>query len=238
MDQINEFVDDRQKSWCIYCGQFIEYLQSGRDHVPSKSQLLKPFPDNLPVVLACTDCNRDFSTDEQYFSVFLDCVLAGSTDAGHAGNAKVGGAFKRSPALRSRIDSARTTYKTRGGKTSVIWKPEIERVNRIVVKNARGHAFFEFGEPLLSEPEHVWAMPLQSLTSEQRAEFEGSGDQVQGWPEVGSRMLTRVVSGQDLTNGWVVVQDGVYRYRVSQQGLMSVRSVLRDYLATEVFWAD
>ena len=200
--------------------------------------MLKPFPDNLPVVLACTVCNGDFSTDEEYFSVFLDCVLGGSTDADHPGNGKAGRALKRSPALKARIDSARITYETRGGKTGVIWKPEIERVNRIVIKNARGHAFFEFGEPLLDEPEYVWAMPLQSLTSEQRAEFEGTDDPVQGWPEVGSRMLTRVVSGQDLENDWVVVQDGVYRYRVSQQGLMCVRSVLREYLATEVFWAD
>ena len=29
-----------------------------------------------------------------------------------------------------------------------------------------------------------------------------------GWPEVGSRMMTLVIMGQDLRGGWVIVQDG------------------------------
>jgi hypothetical protein len=58
------------------------------------------------------------------------------------------------------------------------------------------------------------------------------------WPEVGSRMMTRVITGQDLSNGWVIVQEGVYRYAVVQQGGILVRSVLREYLATEVYWDD
>jgi hypothetical protein len=58
------------------------------------------------------------------------------------------------------------------------------------------------------------------------------------WPEVGSRMLTRVVTGQDLRNGWVMVQAGVYRYVVLQDDGLLVRSVLHEYLATEVHWAD
>lgn len=51
-------------------------------------------------------------------------------------------------------------------------------------------------------------------------------------------MLTRVVTGQDLRNGWVMVQAGVYRYVVLQDDGLLVRSVLHEYLATEVHWAD
>lgn len=39
-----------------------------------------------------------------------------------------------------------------------------------------------------------------------------------------------------MENGWVVVQKGIYRYAVFQAGTMMVRSVIRDYLATEVYW--
>jgi hypothetical protein len=51
-------------------------------------------------------------------------------------------------------------------------------------------------------------------------------------------MLTRVVTGQDLSGSWVIVQDGIYRYAVAQQGVILVRSVIFEYLATETFWSD
>ncbi len=107
----------------------------------------------------------------------------------------------------------------------------------IFLKNARGHAYYEFGEPIMTAPERVWSAPLQALTADQRAQFENVSGGI-GWPEVGSRMLTRVVGGQDLVDGWVVVQEEVYRYAVIQEGVMLVRTVLYDYLATEVYWSQ
>ena len=77
-------------------------------------------------------------------------------------------------------------------------------------------------------------MPLTSLDNEQRSNFEDVGMNV--WPEVGSRMMTRYATGQDMENGWVIVQKGIYRYAVFQAGTMMVRSVIRNYLATEVYW--
>lgn len=143
-------------------------------------------------------------------------------------------ALERNPALRARLAAAHKPYTTIGGAEKSVWQPELDRIHRIVLKNARGHAFYEFGEPMLEEPDFIAAMPLQSLTNEQRAGFENVGMAV--WPEVGSRMMTRLLTGQDMQDGWVVVQDGVYRYAVFQEGTMTVRSVIRDYLATEVRW--
>ena len=57
-------------------------------------------------------------------------------------------------------------------------------------------------------------------------------------PELGSRMLWRVLTGQGLSHGWVIVQDGIYRYAVAQVGVMLVRTVLLEYLATKVYWSD
>lgn len=235
MDQIEEFVDERQKAWCVHCGGWIGALKSNRDHVPSKSLLRKPYPENLPVMRICKPCNEGFSLDEEYLVTFLSCVLAGSTEPSDQENPRAGRILENRPQLRARIESAKTQYKTLGGETRAVWKPEAERINRVILKNARGHAFYEYGEPMLDEPEHVWSAPLESLTEKERADFEKV---ITGglWPEVVSRMMTRVLTGQDMSGDWVVIQDGVYRYYLAQQGTMLVRSVLFEYLATEVYW--
>ena len=235
LNQINEFVDERQKSWCIHCGGLIAERTCNVDHVPSKGLLRQPYPPNLPDGVVCKACNGGFSIDEEYVIAFLGCVLAGSTDPERQTNPRVEGILRHSPKLRQRIEQAKTEYSTLGGETRHVWKPEAERVNRIILKNARGHAFFECGEPMLEEPACLWSAPLESLNMSQREQFENV-DMGAFWPEVGSRMLRRVVTGEDLSGGWVIVQEGVYRYSVMQRGRLLVRSVLSEYLATEVHW--
>lgn len=96
----------------------------------------------------------------------------------------------------------------------------------MILKNARGHAFFEFVEPMLADPD---------MSGLFRWRITDMGHFL---PEVGSRMLTRVMTGQDLCGSWVIVQDETYRYTVAQQGCMRVRSVIAEYLATEVYWSN
>ena len=240
MDKIEEFVDERQKSWCIQCGAWIGDVDTSDDHVPSKGLLRKPYPENLPVVNICNTCNNSFSADEEYLLLFLHCVLAGATDPDHQTEAKISRALKRHEKLRARIERSKTEYQTIGGETRYVWKPETERINRIIIKNARGHAFYECGEPMLIEPAKVRAIPLESMTAAERGEFEHilTDGKIAGWPEVGSRMMTRVMTGQDLCDGWVVVQEGIYRYCVAQCDVIRVRSIIYEYLATEVYWSD
>lgn len=237
MDAIEEFVDERLKSWCIQCGAWVGDVETNKDHVPSKGLLRKPYPDNLPVVETCTTCNSGFSSDEEYLFLFLNCVLAGSTDPDRQTDTKVGRALRRHEKLRARIERAKTEYQTIGGDARCVWKPEADRIERVVVKNARGHAFYEYGEPMLSAPERVWATPLVAMMPTEREEFETV--HTSGLvSEVGSRMMTRVFTGQDLSDGWVIVQDDVYRYSVEQRDMMLVRTVLFEYLATEVYWSE
>jgi len=235
VDQIEEFVDERQKAYCIHCGGWIGGLETNRDHVPSKCLLREPYPPNLPVVVVHKACNEEFSLDEQYLTAFLGSVIAGSTDPDSQPDPKVKRILKENAKLRAAIDRTKIVYQTLSGETRTDWKPELDKVNRVLIKNARGHIFFEYGEPILDEPAHVWTAPLEALTTEQRADFENI--EVRSfWPEVGSRMLTRVVTGQDLSGAWVIVQDGIYRYAIAQQGIFLVRSVMFEYLATEVYW--
>ncbi len=51
-------------------------------------------------------------------------------------------------------------------------------------------------------------------------------------------MMTRLVTGQDVRDAWIVVQEGVYRYRVEQTAGLFVKSILFEYLATETYWED
>jgi hypothetical protein len=191
-------------------------------------------------VTICRECNNGFSLDEQYAVTFLSCVLAGTTEPEWQPNASAARALAAGPALRASIEQARTDFVTQGGDTQTVWKPDFPRFERVILKNARGHAYFEHGEPMPEAPAHVWAYPLQCLTPAEKDQFEGLNDRgrLAAWPEVGSRMMTRVITGQDMEAGWVVVQDGVYRYAVHQEGGLRVRSVLYEYLATEVLWLD
>ena len=243
MRYLHDFSDERNKSVCIHCGSWLKDVETNRDHIPSKCLLRKPYPrkpypENLPVITICSDCNRRFSFDEEYLSLFLQCVLRGSSDPEDQYDPRVGRALQRHGNLKARIERSR--FETIVDRESrIFWKPEEDRVANVTLKNARGHAYYELGEPVLSDPTHVRVTPLEALTATQRTDFESMWSTgIAGWPEVGSRMMQRVAEEQDLVNGWVVVQDGIYRYRVEQHGMILVRSVLWEYLATEVYWSD
>lgn len=238
MKYINDFSDVRNKYHCIYCGRGLGERSTNRDHIPSKTLLRKPYPENLPVIEVCQECNIAFSNDEEYLSLLLECVIAGSTDDPFEHNPKIARALQRNLQLKSKIDKSKVEYQTIGGERKIVWKPEIDRIKRVVLKNARGHALYEFGEPMLNEPVAINIFPLMSLSEDQHLGFEDKDVTEAFWPEVGSRMMNRLVSGADLgRNGWVMVQVGFYRYSVGNSvGGTRVRSVIFEYLATEVTW--
>jgi hypothetical protein len=92
---------------------------------------------------------------------------------------------------------------------------------------------------MLDPPAHIWVLPLEAMSGSERQRFEGlhGGGSLAVWPEVGSRMMTRLATGEDLSGSWVTVQDGIYRYSVQAVGDgLQVRAVLYEYLATEVQW--
>lgn len=236
MDRINDYSDVRHKAWCIHCTAPLANRETNRDHVPSRSLLDKPYPPELPVVKICASCNISFSRDEEYFAAFLGAVLTGSTDPDVQRIPAAESVFRRNPSLRARIDRSRKDFETIGGESRTIWEPEMDRVKNALVKNARGHVYFEFGQPAMGEPAHFYAVPLETLTGEEREAFLAMPT-IDVWPEVGSRMMTRIATGQDMEDGWIVVQDGVYRFAVAEDDGFTVKIVVREYLAAEVFWS-
>lgn len=235
MKQVEDTADRRQKSWCIHCGSGITQVITNRDHAPSKVLLDEPFPANMPLMKVCQPCNSSFAEDEEYVASFLGAVLSGSTEPDAQVVDRSARIFRSNPGLRSRIEKAKRVERNLFGDETVSWGPEHARFERVLVKNARGHAFYEISEPMLEEPTKVWFGPLALLDDKQTSVFENVAWPNGLWPEVGSRMMTRFITGADLDEGWVIVQEGVYRYAVIQPRTI-VRIVMREYLAAEIVW--
>lgn len=120
----------------------------------------------------------------------------------------------------------------------VVYRPDMVRIRKVITKNARGHVMYEHGQRVAGDPEPCNIAPLLSLPERLRGEFEFI-DYGSGWPECGSRLMQRLVTGDDMRpDGWIEVQPGVYRYAVMESDGFIVRSVIREYLATEVIFAD
>jgi hypothetical protein len=144
--------------------------------------------------------------------------------------------LKDNPALRERIERAQK----RDEADNLLWEPEADRIQNVVLKLARGHAAYEL-YPKLEEPTAVGFAPLPVLSDQEWSSFERiAGDKIDLWPEIGSRAFLRAFGKSPdhlpVSNGWVVVQPDRYRYAVSETGVVLVRMVLSEYLACEAVW--
>ena len=236
MKQIHHFSDQLSSMGFIPCAETNHSGRNSRDHIPSKSLLNPPYPENLMQVGMCQECNSGFSRDEEYFAAFLASVISGSTQPDSLRFPTPSRILARSPRLRSRIDAGRHLVAIPGDGTEIRWTPELERIERVIVKNARGHVLYELGQAIEAPPTRVSILPLDRLSPQQRSEFEYA-EGLGGWPEVGSRLMSRLLeTGETGEGGWMEVQGGVYRYAVDQPP--RVRIVLREYLAAEVVWDE
>lgn len=227
MKQIRSFGDERILAFCAFCGG-----ETGtRDHCPSRVFLDEPYPENLPVVPACSACNAGFSEDEEYFACLVSCVMAGSTQPEAILREKTKRILEVKPFLRARIEKTRSEL---DGVT--VFNPEQDRVSAVITKLAQGHALYELHEPCARKPDGINYLPLSLMSAAKRDNFENP-ELFSIWPEVGSRAMQRLINGTDVTsNGWLDVQPGRYRFQASQGGGVDVRIVIHEYLACHVYW--
>lgn len=253
MREIEDFTDERLKVWCIHCGAGIADVDSNRDHVPTKSLLTKDLRergadydrgegddfDYLPQVVVCRECNSGFSPDENYLLCVLHAVMAGTLYPDPKTKPEAASILRSNRhvvrALKKRPDGQLLLFDDLQPFTLY---PDTDRVRRVIVKNARGHAYHEIGEPLLEAPDHVAFVPLDQLSAEQREAFESAGQpgELAVWPEVGSRMTVHLLDDQAMVGGWITVEPGRYRYAIDWSGDVTVKSVIWEYLATETRW--
>ena len=247
MKRIKEIFIDERLRWpddlCMYCGVSLEKSGRSKEHVPSKCLLLEPYPKELMTLNSCRICNQDLASDEQYFCALLSAVLTGSTKPDMQNKKRAARTLRHQPRLREMIEKSKTEFKTLFGEIRTSFSPDINRIERVVKKNAMGHILYELHQVMSTDPDHIFAVPLQNLTSEQREGFESAGEgETSGWSEIGSRMFVRQCEAtggieSDFRGPWIVVQEGVYRYLIEEDcDDIYVKSVIHEYLATETHW--
>jgi hypothetical protein len=229
MIQTPSYGDERQLAFCAFCGGTTET----RDHCPSRVFLDEPYPENLPVVPACSGCNARFSLDEQYLACLISCVLAGSTDPAKILRPKIRRILSESPALRARIESSRVD-----SSYAVVFNPEHQRVSTVITKLAQGHTLFELHEPHPEPPDSIQILPIVRMSKSEREAFESPTiEGVSVWPEVGSRAMQHLVIADGTPEyPWLIVQSGMYRFNASVDSGISIRIVIQEYLACYVHW--
>ena len=224
LDQITNYGDCKQTYFCAYCGG----STGTRDHVPSRVFLDKPYPSNLPVVAACRRCNESFSLDEEYLACLIECARLGTTDPAKIERPRIKRTLQSRPNLVSRLRDAMHDWED-----ITFFSAEWNRVHKVVLKLARGHALYELNEPQLSEPSYLAVTPFPSIPPDVRKIFE-TPPMPSIFPEVGSRAMTRLVVAQE--NSWLIAQQGRYRYLTSVGDGAVIRFVIGEYLACEVVW--
>ncbi len=229
MRHIEFYGDKRQVAACVFCGAGTET----RDHVPSRVFLDEPYPEHLPRVPACEECNQGFSLDEEYVACLVECVICGTTKVEEIHREKIRHALSRKPALLARMEQSRRL----GPDGNSLFIPEEARVQRVALKLARGHALFELNETHREEPVAVGIRPLLTMTPQERAAFETAPSQGPSiWPEAGSRAMVRIIQGDIGPSGWIEVQAGRYRYLADVGNGVTIRFVISEYLAGEIVW--
>jgi hypothetical protein len=227
MQQFPPLGDNRQLNYCAFCGGQPET----RDHCPSRVLLDEPYPENLPVVPACLECNSKFSQDEEYFACLIACVKIGSTEPAKIHREKVRRILSEKPMLRTRLEKARKVSGSR-----IIFTPEEQRVRAVVVKLAQGHSLYELHEPCIQMPDEVDIRPFELMSASEHDDFENP-DPSSGWPEVGSRAMQRmVIFDSQIETSWIEVQAGLYRFNASVENGITIRIVIDEYLACLVRW--
>ena len=135
---------------CAYCDQEKELT---KDHVPPKSLLDKPLPDNLWVVPACLDCNTGFKSDDEYTrAVLARDMRANWNNAAQVNLPLIARSLVRPEAqgfaghLRSQSTVMRVV--TPSGAPIEVLALDRRRVNNTGLHILRGLYFREFGRAL------------------------------------------------------------------------------------------
>ena len=180
--ELEDFSDERLKALCIHCGRGMASVTGSRDHVPTKSFLTRKMRNRgadydrgnedevgyLPQVSVCRECNAAFSPDENYFICVLHAVMAGGLYPDPERHPEAANILRSNRhvvrSLKQRPDGQLLLFSDLSPFTLY---PDTEKVSRVIIKNARGHAYHELGEPLYGVPE-VSFMPLDQPPSSAR----------------------------------------------------------------------
>lgn len=225
--------DKSRAKGCIYCGK----PASTREHIPSKAFLVEPYPEDLATLPACFECNNGFSKDEEYVSCFLD-VLKASVYQGYTQRSDTVQRLERNKKLKELLDEQ---IKIEDGQ--VHYNIDENRLSRILIKLAKGHAGFEFDHISFDDSDIVVRYNFIFNMSEDAVSKFEEIPEMKLFPEVGSRSCVGSYIIQNVDTGeasafmlWNDVQEGQYRYQVSynEVGGICVKIVIYEMLYCRV----
>lgn len=224
--------DKNRDCGCIYCGN----IATTREHIPSKTFLIEPYPENLPTIPACFPCNNGFSFDEQYVAYYLE-ILKSHIFIGYNSNEKVLIALENIPALKHLIE-----YQIKEIDGNIHFGFDKERFIRIINKLATCHAGYDFDNVDFDGPVNTWFEFAPFLNEEQKQQFL-QPQVMDKFPEISSRfscnycVLENLETGESfLLNDWIIVQKQRYKYHIyfNEAGGITVKMVILDILYCQV----
>jgi hypothetical protein len=233
-----KFSDKRFGEFCALCGIVgpdpLRGILFTREHAVSKCLLDSPFPENLPIVSSCKDCNEDLSPDEEYVACAIEVARLGSAAHSPQMRTKVARTLRHTPALAARLDAAIVRDET--GATAL--RLETDRVTKVLDKIARCLWAFECSTPSFEKCSVSYGS-IYTMSHSELEDFHSPSvpdpDDMVLLPEIGSRAFSRsFVAGSGLVSSayWQTVQPDRFRYLVDPDSPQrNVRFVIGEYLA-------
>ena len=220
MIQRPEYGEWHLKGLCCYCGGWADTV----DHVPSKVFLDNPYPDNLPVVPCCRKCNEQFSQDEEYVAVLLECVKWQTFNLEEFKREKVKKIVEHNPAILKTVRES--VHPLLDGHFTI--ETDNARLKTVMTKLIAGHLRFEGLDQLfLHNGFEIHFFQDTLANREFYSEFHSpiySGL----LSEVGSRALIVMVEQDCAGSPWFTVQPNMYEYCVAPDN-SEVRIIIQNY---------
>lgn len=220
MLQRPEYGEGHPERVCCYCGGYADTV----DHVPSKVFLDEPYPDNLPVVPCCRNCNEEFSLDEEYVAVLLECVRLQTFDIDQFKREKVIKIVKHTPAILNTVRES--VLQLLDGHYTI--NPENARLKRVLTKFIAGHLRFEGLDQLFLHSGLKIDFYQDIHTNDEFFRRFYSPINSDLLPEVGSRALIALVENGYAGSPWFTVQPGRYEYSVAPDN-SEARIIIYDF---------
>jgi hypothetical protein len=217
---------------CPYCGVLLGSTNKTVDHIPSKTLLNRPFPANLAAIPCCLDCNRGFSSDEEYFAVLLECVKHETFDKRKLTRESVLKTVTHTPAILETIKNS-VVYDS---PTHFTIASDDRRVKAVLLKLVKAHLCFENSHYLINDNELLLSFSTLDSMSETDCSHFAEPFKSSLLPEVGSRASNNVMIIQDenarmigCCSPWIEYQKETYSFCVAPTG-DRVKILLHEFL--------
>ena len=220
MIQRPEYGEGHPERICCYCGDWADSV----DHVPSKVFLDEPYPKNLPVVPCCKKCNEQFSLDEEYVAVLLECVRWQTFRLEDFKREKVRRIVEHNPAILETVKES--VHPSLDGHFTI--EPDNVRLRKVLSKLIAGHLRFEGLDQLFLHDGLEIQFYQDIYSNRELSEWFHSPIYSDLLPEVGSRALILLVEEDCAGGPWLPVQPNVYEYSVALDN-SEVRIIIQNY---------